>query len=216
VPGPQQRFAAVERDALADLLIRLGPEAPTLCEGWNTRDLAAHLVLRASRADAAGGILIPAIQPWLRRVQKAIAARPWEVLVEQVRRRPFWAPGGLDERANLVEYLVHHEDVRRAQPGWKPRDLAPDAAHALWPGVKTRARLALRRTPARVTVSGPGQPEPVTGGRRDLPPQAPAVDLSGESQELLLFLFGRQAHAHVSLSGPDEITARMRTARYGV
>jgi len=216
VPGPHGRFAVAERDALADLLLRLGPEAPTLCEGWNTRDLAAHLVLRASRADAAGGIVIPAIRPWLDRVQRSIAARPWEVLVAQVRRRPFWAVGGLDERANLVEYLVHHEDIRRAQPDWTPRDLAPHVAHALWPGVKMRARLALRRTPARVTVSGPHQSEAITGGRRSLPDHAPAVQLSGESQELLLFLFGRQAHARVSLHGPEEITGRMWTARYGV
>ncbi len=216
MPPPPQRFAAAERDALADLLLRVGPEAPTLCDGWTTRDLAAHLVLRASRADAVGGIVVPAIRPWLERVQERIAARPWEKLVAQVRRRPIWAPGGLDERANLVEYLVHHEDIRRAQPDWKPRELAEDAARALWPGVKLRARLALRRTPARVSVSGPGQPETISGGRRDLPPQAPTVDLSGEPPELLLFLFGRQAHAHVSLSGPEEITARMRTARYGV
>jgi uncharacterized protein (TIGR03085 family) len=216
VPAPQRRFAASERDALADLLQRVGPEAPTLCEGWTTRDLAAHLVLRASRADAVGGIIVAALRPRLDRVQERIAARPWEKLVAQVRRRPFWAPGGLDERLNLVEYLVHHEDIRRAQPDWKPRELAEDAARALWPGVKLRARLALRRTPARVSVSGPGQPEPVTGGRKDLPPQAPTVELAGEPAELLLFLFGRQAHAHVSLRGPDEITARMQTARYGV
>ena len=216
MPGSPQRFAAAERHALADLLLRVGPEAPTLCEGWTTRDLAAHLVLRASRADAVGGIVIPAVRPWLNRVQQSIAARPWEALVAQVRRRPFWAVGGLDERANLVEYLVHHEDIRRAQPDWAPRDLARDAAHALWPGVKMRVRLALRRTPAHVAVSGPGQPSTITGGRRSLPAQAPAVQLSGESQELLLFLYGRQAHAHVSLSGPEEITGRMKTARYGV
>ena len=33
---------------------------------------------------------------------------------------------------------------------------------------------------------------------------------------LLLFLFGRQAHTHVELTGPAEITSRMRTARYGI
>src|SRR3954466_12386279 len=33
-----------ERLLLADLLEAVGPEAPTLCEGWNSRDLAAHVV----------------------------------------------------------------------------------------------------------------------------------------------------------------------------
>ena len=35
-----------ERLGLCDLLLELGPDAPTLCEGWTTADLAAHLVLR--------------------------------------------------------------------------------------------------------------------------------------------------------------------------
>jgi hypothetical protein len=35
-----------ERLELCDLLLELGPDAPTLCEGWTTADLAAHLVLR--------------------------------------------------------------------------------------------------------------------------------------------------------------------------
>jgi hypothetical protein len=33
---------------------------------------------------------------------------------------------------------------------------------------------------------------------------------------LLLFLMGRQAHARVDLTGPDELTERLRTARLGV
>lgn len=203
-------YAAAEREALADLLAQVGPEAPTLCEGWTTRDLAAHLVLRASRADAVGGIVLRALEPWLKRVQARIAARPWGALVAQVRRRPWWALGRLDDAANLTEYFVHHEDVRRAQPGWQPRPLPPDQRAALWPGVRLRARIALRRTPAAVTVTASGQ-RPITGGRG-----GPAVTLSGEPGELLLFLFGRQAHTQVELAGPEAITARMRTARYGV
>ncbi|MEN3358667.1 MAG: hypothetical protein V7637_2649, partial [Mycobacteriales bacterium] len=38
--------ASAERAAVADLLDSLGPDAPTLCEGWSTYDLAAHLALR--------------------------------------------------------------------------------------------------------------------------------------------------------------------------
>lgn len=39
-----------ERLLLADLLEAAGPDAPTLCEGWNARDLAAHVVVRERRA----------------------------------------------------------------------------------------------------------------------------------------------------------------------
>ena len=45
-----------ERTALCDLLDRLGPEAPTLCTGWTTYDLAAHLALRERS-------LAPALMP---------------------------------------------------------------------------------------------------------------------------------------------------------
>ncbi|MCW2608081.1 MAG: hypothetical protein JWO60_2774, partial [Frankiales bacterium] len=38
--------AAAERAALLDLLAASGPDAPTLCPGWTTHDLAAHLVVR--------------------------------------------------------------------------------------------------------------------------------------------------------------------------
>nr|BFE88977.1 hypothetical protein GCM10020093_115780 [Planobispora longispora] len=54
-------YARAERAALSDLFARLGPDAPTLCEGWTTFDLAAHLVLRERRLDAAPGI---ALSPW--------------------------------------------------------------------------------------------------------------------------------------------------------
>src|ERR1700743_2358756 len=50
-------YARDERLALCALLDRTGPDAPTLCEGWRTGDLAAHLVLREHRPDAAVGIM---------------------------------------------------------------------------------------------------------------------------------------------------------------
>jgi uncharacterized protein (TIGR03083 family) len=46
-----------ERTALCDLLTELGPDQPTLCAGWQTGDLAAHLVLREHRPDAGAGVL---------------------------------------------------------------------------------------------------------------------------------------------------------------
>ena len=54
-------FAVVERRHLAALLRRVGPDAPTLCEGWVTRDLAVHLIERDSRPDLIAGTVLPKI-----------------------------------------------------------------------------------------------------------------------------------------------------------
>lgn len=206
-------FAAIERAGLADLLEEIGPDAPTLCAGWTTRDLAAHLVVRARRLDAAAGILIPWLAPYTKRVQDRVAAGAWLPLVDQVRRRPPWAVVG-DEALNLVEYFVHHEDVRRAQEGWEPRQIPPELSAKLWSRLRQMARFVLRRTPAAVRVSAAGEgvrEASVTAGRG-----GPAVTLRGTPQELLMFLTGRQAHARVELTGPPEITERMMRARYGM
>jgi uncharacterized protein (TIGR03085 family) len=195
---------------LADLLESLGPDSPTLCTGWTTRDLAAHLVVRANRPDAGAGIVIRRLAAHTERVQARAATRDWPALVAQVRRLPWWwAP--VDEALNVTEYFVHHEDIRRAQPGWQPRELDGDLSTALWRRVRAQAKLVLRRVPATVTVNAPGYGT-VTAGRGG----EAAVTLKGAPQELLLFLMGRQDHALVDLTGPHEIVERMRHARYGI
>ena len=111
--------AADERRALCDLMEQVGPDAPTLCEGWTTRDLAAHLVVRESRLDVAGGILLPPLARYTDRVQSSIAQRPWTELVDQIRSGPpWWSPWRLPkvgDMGNTMEFFVHHEDVRRAE-----------------------------------------------------------------------------------------------------
>jgi uncharacterized protein (TIGR03085 family) len=201
-------FAPIERSQLADLLTELGPDAPTLCEGWTTRDLAAHLVVRATRIDAAAGIVIPALAGHTKKVMGKVGRQDWPALVGRVRHRPWWGALG-DEAVNRVEYFVHLEDIRRAQPGWQPRTLSPEFAAALWSRIGLAARLALRKTPATITITAPGHGT-VTSGRG-----GPGVDILGPPAELVLFLSGRQSHAQVELAGPAEITDRMRTARYG-
>ena len=68
-------FAKRERLLLADLLETAGPDAPTLCEGWQTRDLAAHVVVRERRPDAVGGLLIKQLTPRLDNVMEEFAAK---------------------------------------------------------------------------------------------------------------------------------------------
>ncbi len=114
--------ARAEREALCDLFVALGPDAPTLLPDWTTRDLAAHLVIRERRPDAAAGMLISLLAKHAEQVRINEKERPWPELVERVRTGPpAWNPmrlESIDTIANTLEFYVHHEDVRRAQDGW--------------------------------------------------------------------------------------------------
>src|SRR3954464_10979654 len=100
-----------ERDALCDLFVLLGPEAPTLCEGWNGRDLAAHLVVRERRPDAALGLVVRRLAGRMERVMANEAKRPWIDLLRRVRSGPpRFSPmsiGPVEQRVNTTEYFVH-------------------------------------------------------------------------------------------------------------
>ncbi|TDB76077.1 TIGR03085 family metal-binding protein [Micromonospora sp. KC723] len=207
------RYARPEREALADLMLECGPDAPTVNDGWTTRDLAAHLVLRERRPDAAGGILLPPLRGYAERVRLRIAARPWPELVGQVRRPPVWSPLSnplTDELANTLEFFVHHEDVRRARPGWQPRDLPAGLQGRLWQRVALLARAALRRFPADLLVQAPGHGEVAVGRGGD------RLRLVGGPGELALFLSGRQRVARVQVDGPPAGAERLRTAALGL
>ncbi|TDC37008.1 TIGR03085 family protein [Micromonospora sp. 15K316] len=207
------RYARAERDALADLMLTLGPDAPTVNEGWSIRDLAAHLVVRERRPDAAGGLVLAPLRGYAERVRRGVAARPFAELVAQVRRPPLWSPVSnplTDELANTMEFFIHHEDVRRGGTGWSPRELPAGLRSALWRRAAPLARLALRRFPADVYVQAPGhgQLSAGRGGER--------VRLVAPPGELALFLSGRQRVSRVQLDGPAELTQRLRGADLGI
>jgi len=122
-------YSREERLALCALLEKTGPDAPTLCAGWTTGDLAAHLVLREHRPDAAAGVLSGPLAGYTARVQRRIRERiPFPDLVQMIKSGPprlsFMSVPGVDEHTNAVEYFVHHEDVRRAAPQWEPREIS--------------------------------------------------------------------------------------------
>jgi uncharacterized protein (TIGR03085 family) len=195
-------IAQYERRALAALLEDLGPDAPTLCDGWDTRDLAAHLVSRERRGDAALGIAVKPLAGHTESVLRSYARRPYAELVAKVRDgAPRWSVFGwsmMDKLLNTTEYFVHHEDVRRAQPGWEPRELPAAVQDGLWQAVKGRAALSFRGTDFGVTLTRPdGESIVATAGE-------PMAVLTGEPAELLLYLFGRRGHAQVEASGPPE------------
>lgn len=206
-------YADSERQSLAALLLALGPDAPTIIPEWDARDLAAHLVIRERRPDAAAGILLRPLRTHTDRIRRAVAARPYPELVELVRRPPRWSPMSLPlvhELANLTEYFVHHEDVRRAQPDWQPRELSEGHRAALWKRVPGTARMFLRRFPAALLIQAPNHGETSAGAGGE------QVRVVGAPGELTMFLFGRQRVARVQLVGPPTLTDRLRTARLGV
>ncbi|MFF2325968.1 MULTISPECIES: TIGR03085 family metal-binding protein [unclassified Streptomyces] len=203
-----------ERLLLADLLEAVGPEAPTLCHGWTTRDLAAHVVVRERRPDAAGGVLLGVLKNRLERVQAEYAAKPYEELIQLIRTGPpRMSPFGLkqvDEAANTVEFYIHTEDVRRAQPDWSRRELDPVFAGVLWSRTERMARLLGRRSPVGLVLRRPdGQTAVAHKG-------TPVVTVTGEPDELLLFVYGRQNAAKVDLEGDKEAVDRLHTAELGM
>ncbi len=205
--------AQAERQALCDEFERVGPDAPTLDEGWTTRDLAAHLVVRERRPDAAVGIFGGPLARRLERVQSEVGAKPWSEVVGLVRSGPpRWSPMALapvDAATNTVEFFVHHEDVRRAQPGWAPRTLDGELEAALWRSLSRTGRMVARRAPVPFDVTTPD------GRRLTMKRGEAPLTVSGPVGELVMFVNGRQSESRVDVIGPDDRVAALRTARLG-
>jgi uncharacterized protein (TIGR03085 family) len=216
-------YSRDERLALAALLDRTGPDAPTLCAGWQTRDLAAHVVLRERRPDAGTGMIGGPFAGYTARVQRRYLDRySYPRLIELFKAGPPrlspFAIGGLDETVNTVEYFVHHEDVRRAAEGWTERELPAGLSDALWKRLKG-SRLFLRSAPtgivfARADATGPANTALADTATAIIAKNAtPSVTVSGPPAELTLWSMGRVTAARVELSGPDEAVARLSAWR---
>jgi uncharacterized protein (TIGR03085 family) len=213
VPEP---LDARERRELCDLFGDLGPEAPTLCEGWATRDLAAHLVVRERSPQAAPGILLGG--PFAKLLDRATAralARGFDDLVERVRNGPppgpFAVPG-LRSLINLNEYAVHHEDVRRAN-GMGPRTDRDDLQAALWRILRRGAALQLRKVRKDISVRVRGaddDAEDIVVG------SGPEAILTGAPLEVVLFLMGRRGAAQVALDGDPGAVRVLEAAELGI
>jgi uncharacterized protein (TIGR03085 family) len=207
-------YAQEERAALAALLDETGPDGPTLCEGWRTRDLVAHLVLRERRPDAAAGVLGGPLAGYTARVQRQYLERyPYPELIALFKGgppalSPFAIPGA-DEAANTVEYFVHHEDVRRAAQEWTERPVDAGLAEVLWKRLKG-ARLFLRSAPTGIVLAREAD------GKLDLivaKNAPPSVTVTGSPAELTMWSMGRASAAHVTLDGSDEAVAQLTAWR---
>ncbi|MGY1856319.1 TIGR03085 family metal-binding protein [Modestobacter sp. SYSU DS0290] len=195
-----------ERAALADLLEELGPDQPTRCEGWTTRDLTAHLVVRDRRPDSMPGLALGGpFSTWTQRVQQRAGARDWPQLVAALRSGPPpWLPGSwpvADRLLNTAELVIHHEDVRRAQPDWSPRDLPRGVQDQLWKAVPFLARgREAARPDGGLMVRRSDVPDGAPGSERRLRKRTPTTTVVGAPLEVLLWVSGRQDVACVDLT----------------
>jgi uncharacterized protein (TIGR03085 family) len=206
-PSPPS-LAQQERQTICDLFVELGPDAPTLCEGWRTADLAAHLVVRERRPDSGPGLVWPPLAGYTDKVRLAARDRTeWDTLVATVRSGPPMLLRPFDGPMNTVEFFIHVEDVRRAQGEWAPRAIAPELADALWARVGPGGMA--KKVAATIVITSPGRAEKRAG-------TGPTLTLAGDPGELTMFGAGRQRAARVDISGDAELADQLRSAKLGV
>ena len=189
-----------ERAALADLFDEVGPDQPTLDEGWLTADLLHHLLVREERPDAAAAQLVAPLHFWSDRVVDGYRKLPWAQRVDRWRTGPHGlSPARIDRvdaLMNTAEHFIHHEDVRRGVPGWTVRELDPETDQAVLDQVRSRiSALQLKKLGLGVQGRLPD--------RRTFQIRLgdPAITLVGAPSELLLWISGRRTACEVEIEG---------------
>ena len=213
------QFVEPSREVLAETLLAAGPGAETLCDGWRTQELAAHLYLREHNPRAGLGMVF---KPWKKATDKAIAklaaetssTESFAALVEKFRAGPPkispFALKAVDHTANLTEFFIHTEDVRRASDRWAPRSLDPDYSQALWAELLKRAAFLYRSVDLGIVLVNPQ-------GHRHVAKRAPvSVAIIGDPGELLLHANGRTGQSLVSFEGQPDAVALLQTATVGL
>ena len=198
-----------ERAALCDTLQAVGPDAPTMCEGWQAIDLASHMVVRERDPWTAPVILCGRLNGIVQRLQIAERATGFAKVVARLRDGPPWLFRSTPQvvRLNTVEDWIHHEDVRRANGG-TPRPVAYDLDDVLWKGIGAAGKVAgMRLDDVGVDAVAPD------GRRRQVKAGRQVVEVVGAPGEVLLFLTGRTDVAEVELHGPAAAVERVRGSR---
>ena len=114
-----------EYEALADLLAAAGPavwDAPSLCEGWRTREVVAHMTMPARYDGPAFMAELEASGGDFTRLSDTVAARdgalPVAALLADLRSPALhsWQPPGGGEGGALVHCVIHSLDIVEAVP----------------------------------------------------------------------------------------------------
>jgi uncharacterized protein (TIGR03085 family) len=210
-------WVEVERQSLADDFRAADPDGRTLCHGWTARHLCAHLVQR-QRATLRNvwdqlSPRAPGNERFMRRlVENAASPDGYAALVDTFAEGPRHRSllTRFDEPLNLLEYVVHHEDLRRGSGPVPPRDLPTAEVAEIWRRATPILRRAYRKAPVGVELVPDG--EAVVLAR-----SAPStVTVSGSPIDLVLHAFGRRGAADVRVDGqPDDIASFTRWASRG-
>ncbi len=197
-------FAQRERSRLAELFLEVGPDAPTLNEGWNTFDLAVHLLIRESKPLALPGMFVDALSGMTEKETSKVKARPYtEVVNEWAAGPPVWIKP-FDAAMNTAEHFIHHEDVRRGGGEVRPRDFSRTVNAQLLALAKRFGAMTLRKAQAPVILTPPDLPPVTLGDKAGVAQRGDdVVRVSGAPGELLLWVSGRNA-AEIELTGALE------------
>lgn len=193
------RMSQRERTALCDTALQVGEDQPTLSGEWTVKDLVVHLLVREGSL-ASLGIFLSPLARLTELDSRRIGRRDFTVLVERLRNGPpLYSPYAVppvDALANTLELFVHHEDIRRAQPGWSARPLTAEDERLVWRLVRTAGKALVRGAPGGVTVENA-----MTGSTRVLKKGQDSLTVRGLPSELALYVFGRRPQADVELLG---------------
>lgn len=202
--------AAQERSALVETFRHTDPEAPTLCEGWEVRRLLAHLTQREhqpfGRVTDAISRKAPGREPGLNTLVAGAMTRPgYTALIDRFANgAPRWSPmNWAGDQLNVLEFHVHHEDIRRAVATAEPRSLPDAQQEAVWERLGVFAKLGLRRSPVAVRLATPdGKERALRAGD--------GITLTDDPLELALWVTGRRAPARVTITGSAGPVAAFR------
>jgi uncharacterized protein (TIGR03085 family) len=206
VEGERHSFAVDFRAA--------DPDAPTLCAGWTTRHLCAHLVQRehAMLRNVWDQVTtkVPGEERFMRRlVDDAETPDGYAALVDTFAAGPsrHSLMGRADEALNLVEYVVHHEDLRRGSGPVPPRDLPAAELDEIWRRARPILKRAYRKAPVGVQLA------PYGGAVTPARSGPSTVTVAGSPLELILHAFGRRSAADVRVDGSsDDVDSFIRWA----
>ena len=146
-------IAKVERALLCDLFDEVGPHRQTLCEGWTTHHLAAHMKIREGNPVD----FFRNAMPGDKIVDQMVESEDYTELVRSLRRGPsilsIFAIPKAGDAINTLEYFIHHEDVRRGEGNWEPRESA-DLGRGCASGGRSSstAKLSMLRNPRQLTL----------------------------------------------------------------
>ncbi len=188
-------FSSSERTRLGQLFLELGPDAPTLDEGWVTRDLVAHLLTREHNPIREFTLGSQPVSDYPAAVQRWMSGPPRLLRY-------------IDPLINTAENFIHHEDVRRGGGKIEPRDFSHTVNQQLAQWARRFGKMTLRKSTVPVILQPTGGIPLVVGKKRGVAERGDdVVRVTGDPGELLLWVTGRDAVV-VTVTGDESRVSR--------